>query len=294
MKYKTPGALEQAVKAAARNSNRDTNTAIAAFWRDRLLCRVFSTPTPTFILKGGQDMLAKIPNARETRDIDLLGTTSNLKAALEELKQLAAINLDDFIDYRFEHGRPTDTSQDYRQGYTVTFGVWLGGTVKRGTVSIDLVADEQPDVEYDMIESVSSLPIEGLEQHPYAIATPAMRIAEKVGATLQNYDGRPSSRVKDLADLVKSMLTEDVDADALTRHVHSELAVRQIGQIEGFKTPETWKTTYAVTYRKLAKESSLPNEYENVAAAERAVANWLQPIFDGTLSDSVWSATQQR
>ena len=42
MRYKTSKALEQAVKAAAVKLGRDTNGAIAGFYHDRFLCRVFS------------------------------------------------------------------------------------------------------------------------------------------------------------------------------------------------------------------------------------------------------------
>ena len=37
MTYKTPAALEMAVKQAVKDSPQDTNHAIACFWRHRLL-----------------------------------------------------------------------------------------------------------------------------------------------------------------------------------------------------------------------------------------------------------------
>ena len=90
MKYTTPRALEQAVKTAASKSGADTNKAISRFYHDRFLCRVFAADEPAFVLKGGQSMLAKIPSARETRDVYLLGRTSDLDEALAELKRAAA------------------------------------------------------------------------------------------------------------------------------------------------------------------------------------------------------------
>lgn len=129
-KYKTYRAMEQAVKAAAKASGRDVNKAIQAFYHDRFLCRVFSADEPRFVLKGGQSMLARTPNARETRDIDLIGRTSDIDEALKELIEAASVDLDDFVEFRFASKRPTDTSQDYREGCTVTFETWLGGTSK--------------------------------------------------------------------------------------------------------------------------------------------------------------------
>ena len=52
MRYKTPAALEMAVKEAAKNSPLDANRAIAGFYFRRLLCRVFSDPDSPFVLKG--------------------------------------------------------------------------------------------------------------------------------------------------------------------------------------------------------------------------------------------------
>lgn len=102
MKYETPRALEQAVKAAARKSPFDTDKAIRSFYYDRFLCRVFSETPPSFVLKGGQSMLARVTGTRATRDIDLLFKKQNLSEAIDELKRVAAIDLGDMITFRFE------------------------------------------------------------------------------------------------------------------------------------------------------------------------------------------------
>lgn len=91
MGYKTPAALEMAVREAAKRSPMDANRAIAGFCFHRLLCRVFNDEDCRFILKGGQGMLARTIDARYTRDIDLLAKGSDLQAALEELKELDPI-----------------------------------------------------------------------------------------------------------------------------------------------------------------------------------------------------------
>ncbi len=72
MRYRTPAALEMAVKAAAKASPLDTGLAISGFYYHRLLCRVFSEEEPGFVLKGGLSVLARTIDARATRDIDLL------------------------------------------------------------------------------------------------------------------------------------------------------------------------------------------------------------------------------
>ncbi len=51
MRYRTPAALEMAVKAAAKASPLGTNLAISGFYFHRLLCRVFSEKDRKFALK---------------------------------------------------------------------------------------------------------------------------------------------------------------------------------------------------------------------------------------------------
>ncbi len=239
-------------------------------------------------------MLARVPNARETRDIDLLGRTSNLDEALTSLIETASIDLDDFIEFRFKNKRPTDTSQDYRSGYTVTFETWLGGTAMKGIVSIDLVVDPTPPQKFDVIEPVSRLAISGMSTFSYLTNTVENRIAEKVGAIMQDYNGRQSSRVKDLVDLVSSMINEPVNGSELHEALKTELAIRKTGKVDQFTVPDAWKGTLASNYRKLAIEAKLPIKYQNSIEAEQAIAEWLQPIFDNEAHGVAWNPLEQK
>lgn len=121
MRYKTPAALEMAVKEAAKKSPLDTNRAIAGFYFHRLLCRVFSDPDSPFVLKGGQSVLARTVDARATRDIDLLARETSVEAAVADLRRLAGIGLDDFISFSFDKAEPTKAGDEYRSEMKVWF-----------------------------------------------------------------------------------------------------------------------------------------------------------------------------
>ena len=121
MRYKTPAALEMAVKEAAKKSLLDTNRAIAGFYFHRLLCRVFSDPDSPFVLKGGQSVLPRTVDARATRDIDLLARETSVEAAVADLRRLAGIGLGDFISFSFDKAEPIKADAEYRNGMKVWF-----------------------------------------------------------------------------------------------------------------------------------------------------------------------------
>lgn len=152
MRYKTPAALEMAVKEAAKKSSLDTNRAIAGFYFHRLLCRVFSDPDSPFVLKGDQNVFARTVDARATRDIDLLARETSVEAAVADLRRLAGIGLDDFISFSFDKAEPIKADAEYRSGMKVWFTPSLGGKSLQA-VSVDLVVDEVDDVAPDMVSA---------------------------------------------------------------------------------------------------------------------------------------------
>lgn len=66
MRYRTPAALEMAVKAAAKASPLDTNLAISGFYFHRLLCRVFSEKDRKFVLNIDELRESSTPARRAT------------------------------------------------------------------------------------------------------------------------------------------------------------------------------------------------------------------------------------
>lgn len=141
-----------AVKEAAKKSPLDTNRAIAGFYFHRLLCRVFSDPDSSFVLKGGQSVLARTVDARATRDIDLLAREASVEAAVADLRRLAGIGLDDFISFSFDKAEPIKADDEYRSGMKVWFTPSFGGKSLQA-VSVDLVVDEVDDVAPDMVSA---------------------------------------------------------------------------------------------------------------------------------------------
>ena len=98
--YPTPGAFDRAVKKAVRLSGAEPGAGYRQALRDRFLCRVFSGGNDAFVLKGGSGLLARIPDARATRDVDF-ATSERCSAddALAEMERVAAIDLGDWCRF---------------------------------------------------------------------------------------------------------------------------------------------------------------------------------------------------
>ncbi len=144
--YQTPAAVESAIRSAAKKAAQNdkslsTQERIRLEYFHRFLCRIFSeTPTDAWLLKGGTALLARVPSARATSDVDLFNQRHSLAAALTELRRLAALDLGDF--FRFEYVSHTDSlggkQQAYTEGIRVSFDVYLGVN-KKDRLNVDLV-----------------------------------------------------------------------------------------------------------------------------------------------------------
>lgn len=289
-KYKSPRALEMAVRDAARNSNQDTGQAIDNFYHDRLLERVFSEQEPSFVLKGGRGMLARTVNARHTRDTDFLYRGVDLNEAVSELERLAAVDLDDFLEFRLVSTSKIAEDQEYRDGYRIEFVPVFGGKRLTRKISIDLVVNQVYSDDADEVVPASRLEVKGLPVFNYRVYRVTSAIADKVCATMQKYSGgRASSRIRDLADLSVYLTTETFDGEELSNKIALERQLRKEDPIDAFHVPENWMELYGHVYEKIAAEASLPVEYRDVAAAERLVKTCVDGALSGEVDGLSWS-----
>src|SRR5450759_2124630 len=151
-------------EAVARGAN--SGALLRQFVNDRFLARVFHAPDAPWVLKGGTAVLARVDDARTTKDVDP-----------------------------------------------------YCGAVKRHTVGVDLVTGSLMTTTPDVQTPAPALNLRGLipptlRLYLYPVVD---HIADKLCATQSTYGAagdRPSSRVRDLVDLVVFARSQDVDGDA--------------------------------------------------------------------------------
>lgn len=276
-----------AVKAAAKASPLDTGRAISGFYFHRLLCRIFSNEGSPFLLKGGQSMLARTVDARATRDIDLLSERGDLDSALADLRRLAAVDLGDFVSFEFVKAEPIKTNDEYRSGLNVVFAPLIG--VKRmQDVSIDLVVDEVPQGEAEVLAPADRIDVADIPTFNYRIYPAASSLADKLCAMLEEHDGRPSSRTKDLVDVVVYALMVDIDGTALCDRIRTEAGARRMSLPDRFSIPSEWHGLHASRFGRLVRQTGLPSEYSDIGRAERLATRLFDPALDRRADGRKW------
>lgn len=288
MKYKTPAALEMAVRNAARQSSMDTNRAIAGFYFHRLLCRIFSKDDCSFVLKGGQSVLARTLDARVTRDIDLVAQEESLEEAIADLVQAASIDLGDFVAFAFDRAEKIKAEDEYRCGAKVWFTPFMG-TKKLQPISIDLVIDEVQGLEPEVLAPVDRLNIEGLPVCDYRVCRAESALADKLLAMIELHDGRPSSRIKDIVDILVYAKTCSIDGTTLAERVKKEASARKVAMPQEFVVPLWWKQNGSAQYVKMAKQAGVLNLAGNIAEAEEIVNRLYVPCFDRSANMCKWN-----
>lgn len=295
-RYASAAAVESAIRDAARNAAAsDPSLSVSERIRQeyfrRFLSRVFSEREGSnWLLKGGTGLLARVPSARATRDVDLFRAQAGLDAALDELRRLASIDLGDF--FRFEYLRHAPTigggQQTYTDGYDVEFDVYIGASRKEA-LRVDLVVGAVVTGEVTVQAPANGLALPRLPSHAYRLYPVVDQIADKVCATLAEYRGTPSTREKDLVDLVVIAMTEDVSAEALRTAILTEAAMRSLGSIAEFTVPNAWGAVYTTLAR------SVPHcaDFRTVELAAELMRDFVDPVLRNEVAGTTWRHTER-
>lgn len=206
--YDGPRAIEQAVKARIKrlciqNQDVDPTQAFKVWIFHRFLARVYLQEGAGWILKGGTANLVRVRGSRMTRDIDLQVRETKLEDAIDELVEIAALEVGDYLSFSYEGKTPIlgDKVQVGVRGFRLTFAVRLGQK-KLQPLLVDLTADDDSVLDVVELRSDSLIELPGIPQPKFWVVTLESQIAEKCAALIQTFDGAPSSRGKDLFDVV--------------------------------------------------------------------------------------------
>ncbi len=293
--YPTAKGVEDAIKAAARRAAAadpalTTDQRIHLEYFNRFLSRVFSEgPDSEWLLKGGTGMLARVPSTRATVDIDLYRSGYGLDEAVADLRRLAERDLGDHFRFVYVRHRAiaAGAQQPYTYGYRVEFDTYIGAQ-KKGGIGVDLATGAGPTAEPTVAAPASALGLPRLIGFDYRLYPVVDQIADKVCATMHRYGDRPSSREKDLVDIVVLAVTHDIDGSALGTAIATEIRRRRMGPFEQLDVPADWGPAYSKMARKIPYCVGL----ESIDAASSVVSAFIDPALDGTAAGQTWSSDE--
>lgn len=286
--YASWTAIAQAIKAAATRAraegitSQDVAAQIAQARQDRFLARVFADgESSDWLLKGGGAMLARVPHTRATKDVDLAAWIGHLDEAQTALERAVGRQLDDHLRFDLIGVRHTGRGENQPgvQTRRLLFSCLDAQTGRKvGEVPADVVVGPAPVGTVETVTPINRLALpRSLPAPQYRLFPVADQVAEKVCATLQRYDGRPSSRVKDLVDLVTIGRTQQISMYELRAAIEHKRWHTDLGPIAVFSVPDGWDRQY----RTLAAATPSAGGITDVRDAERFVRSLIEPALDG-------------
>ncbi|CAN5548051.1 hypothetical protein BH23ACT6_BH23ACT6_13050 [soil metagenome] len=272
------------IRVAAAERGIDPNRLRRNLAFHRLLARIDGSG---LILKGGYCLEVRLPDAaRATKDVDLVGRlaltedSEDLKDILETM--LSSTSLNDGFSFRVMRAQPMRAEIAGAPAWRIKLTAILEHTYFQ-TVVVDLVAqDAEVAGATERLVMPAPLPLEGVGEVTVEAVDVYQHAAEKFHAYSRIYaQGRPSSRVKDLVDLV--LLSEAGllgDLLRLKRRIYAVYMARdQADPPQGMpRPPGEWQIPYAAQAADLSLHAATSDTaYDLVARLYAAALN------DGTI-----------
>jgi hypothetical protein len=278
--YGSPGAFRTALTERLKTKAQTDRWTLPQLQRqiayDRLLERLYLVDDG-WIVKGATALLARDIGVRATVDIDVYRAAAR-DGAEADLREATARDIDDW--FRFEIGAPHAVA-DGASGVRLPVTAYIGPTVWVA-FHIDLVgSDLRMTGEPEDVPPLARVVMPDVEQHGYRAYPLVDHIADKVAAVVERHGANdaPSTRYKDLVDLVAIVIAASVDAEPQMGAVESEAERRGISLPERFGVPdgEMWERGYAAE----AGRSLLPIAH-TLDEALAVVAPFIDPLLDRT------------
>ncbi|MFT8705547.1 nucleotidyl transferase AbiEii/AbiGii toxin family protein [Bifidobacterium aquikefiricola] len=271
--------------------------------------QLFAKADNPWVVTGGAAMVIRNQSNRFTSDIDLV-KTGELNGAVtlangsideDDIANLTAlIASDNDSDYAFEvtkdeeHDNKNFDPPHITHRLTVTMSLKgikfetfpIDVSVARfSTQSVQAIQPEKVVQGDHRLSNLPSIPLIPVEDH----------LADKVCAMYETHGpsgNTPSTRVRDLIDIVFMVAGSDIVADRLHAALDREKGRRDLTIKPPFASPDSsWKGKY----EKAAKAvPGFPQECTDIAQAVTFAGKCLNPILDQTRVQGTWSHIEQR
>jgi hypothetical protein len=277
-RYATPSAFRRALTDRLKTVAGTRHWTLPQLQRhvayDRLLERLYLFDRD-WVVKGAAALMARELGTRGTLDIDLYREIS-LAAAEADLRHASTADIGDW--FRFEVGAATPVGTvGARLPVTSVIGTTTWASVHVDLIGSGLRMTGQPEHVPPLAENA----IPEVAQHGYQAYPLVDHVADKVAATYERYGtaDMPSTRYRDLVDLVSIVSGASVSAAAQITALVSEFDRRQLNLPASFDVPDRrlWASGYAAEARR-----SLLAAGRTLNEALTIVKPFIDPLLDQT------------
>lgn len=277
-------ALEDRLKTQAAVRDQPLEQLRREFLFQRFLALIFAEPGSNWVLKGGASLSMRLPDARYSKDLDLLNLALDPEQAVAELRALTTPRPGDQLRFVISD---TVTYSAVNPVSEITVTAYIGS--QYGSFSIDLATELHLTGAPDRIQPTPVIDLTGLRPLPQIVVYPLPdQIADKVCAMYEHHGeaGHPSTCYRDLVDLAIIINTGTLDAAPILKALQAESLRRGIQVPSHIASPGT---TWAAGYASTAKTTKLDPQLKTLDNALTRVAQCLDPLLNGTRTSGTWS-----
>jgi predicted nucleotidyltransferase component of viral defense system len=263
-------ALDDRLRQAATSRNRTFHELRREFVFQRFLSLLFAEPEQPWLVKGGVSLLVRLADARFSKDLDLL-RIGGIPAdrAISELTELTTPQAGDHLTFAVSGGVKQSRINPVVE---VSVTAYIGAEYDR--FRIDLATELHFVAAPERIRPTPVVDLPGLPAPPVVVLYPlADQIADKVCAMYERYgDVRaPSTRFRDLADLVRIVATSEVEATRLLAALRSEETRRGMQLPAEMIAPDpVWIAGYPGEARRARLDRRVPRSRGSAGQRRRA------------------------
>lgn len=292
----TPQALRRSLNARLTAEARRRGVAPTLVRKQYVFAllfrRMFGKDSGQWMVLGGNALLLRTGGGRFTQDIDLsrADAWSDEEALLEELREIAGREVGDRFRFEITHADPHAHTDQYGYG-TKTVKIhakaYLGASefepftidvsVRRHiTGAIDYITPT-PVINHETLHDLPEVPVVPIENH----------LADKIcGIYELHHGGKPSTRYRDLADIVRIIRDLEISAGRLTEMLRHEQGRRRLTLPKAMEPPaDTWVSLYPAAAENFAE---FPAEFHPLNESLRRAGECLNAVLTGARTRGLW------
>ena len=288
-RYASPEAARRAVTDRLKIQAAHSPWALADLQRqyayDQLIERLYRVDGG-WVIKGATALLARRVSVRHTIDLDVYRAGA-IAETERLLREAAALDIGDWMT--FEIGAAVQIHASGAQAARAKVETFIGVRLW-SAFQVDLVAEGieltgHPDPVHPLTDiEILAFPRKTWQAYPLVD-----HVADKVCAILERHQALPSTRYKDLVDLVAIVHHATVAASLQREALVKEGRRRGLSLSRAFEVPD--RQMWERGYRAEARRTTGLDE-ANLDAALTTVRPFLNPLLDGTATGS-WDPLTQ-